>query len=120
MNIIWQGNEIELVTWGWHNINQMSAKLRLYNVFDIGVVRIDKIENQQYKLVNNDYQLVITPADCCNRVTGVEPSVQSLIQNIMPFNCLIPHIKTDHPIGKSTPTITHRNYITQFLYQNYI
>ena len=71
-------------------------------MLDIGVVRIDKIEREQFKLVDNDYQIVITPPDYCDKIPDAEPFVQSLLKNVMPFDTLIPHIQSDLQVGKLT------------------
>ena len=101
-----------MITWGVHNMNQLSTKLQLYNVLDIGVSRIDNIEIEYFRLVGNANQLVITPSDFCDEIIGVQPSVQSLMKNIMPFDCLIPHIKSDHPIGESINKGINKKFTT--------
>ena len=78
----------------------MSAKLQLYGVFDIGVARIDRIEEEQFRLVNNQYQMVLTLADFCNRVAEAQPNLQNLVPDIMPFEALIPHIALRRPVSK--------------------
>ena len=79
----------------------MCHKMQLYNVLDIGVQRIDIIEKEEFQLTENKHQICIAPSDYCDKITGVAPYLGTLLQNITSFDNLIPHINTDHPVGKS-------------------
>ena len=87
----------------------MAPKLKLYNVLDIGVTRIEIIEEERFRLTNNKHQLVLTPSDYCDKITGVQPYSKNLVQHIKPFDDLIPLIETKDPVGK-TALVTKRSH----------